>query len=61
MLAEVIISDAVFASGAAFITAIILGLFGWVLVQAVRLGEVVSRLESQQSDHERRIVSLEHP
>lgn len=56
---EVIVNDTVFAGFVAAITAVVLGLFGWVLSQAVRLGQVVSKLEESTNDHERRISELE--
>ena len=59
MIAEVVLSDQVFTALAAGVTLIILGLFGWVLTKAVQLGEVVSKLEEQSSDHDRRIGRLE--
>lgn len=66
MLAEVVLSDQVFAAGAAVVTAIILGLLGWVLSKVVTLSEIIARLESQiraleadQAAHDARILRLE--
>ena len=56
---EVIVNDTVFAGFVAAITAVVLGLFGWVLSQAVRLGQVVSKLEESTNDHERRLTAIE--
>lgn len=59
MLAEVVLSDALFGGLMAMTTAVILGLFGWVLSQVVTLGRIVSKLEERDEDHERRITALE--
>ena len=59
LFGEVVLADGLFGALLAFVTAVILGLMGWVLTQAVALGRIVSRLEASEADHERRIDHLE--
>lgn len=42
-----------------FLGLCVLGLVGWILSNAVRLGQVVAKLESTADDHERRLAHLE--
>jgi len=53
------IPDGVVAASVAAMLAMATGIAGWALVLLVRLSQVVSRLEGDRDDHERRLERLE--
>lgn len=53
------VPDGVIAAAVAAMLAMATGIAGWALVLLVRLSQVVSRLEGDRDDHERRIERLE--
>lgn len=59
LAADVVVNEGLFMALIGFGATVFLGVFGWVLTQAVALGKIVSRLEAADADHERRITTLE--
>lgn len=59
MIAEVVLDTGVVAAILAFGGAVFLGLIGWNLTNAVRLGQLIVRLEEKVNDHDRRLEHLE--
>ncbi len=55
------VNDTVLAGVALFVGGIFVSIIGWSLVLLVRMSNVVSRLEEQGKDHERRIRDMERP